>query len=278
MGVAVPAAHPPLAGQVPATAFLTALARAGATAVPDGALHDPYADRFARLCPDSVRRITRHTVGLPVVVARTLAVDRLLSDLFAAEPWEVCVNLGAGFDARTHRLDWPGTCRVIEIDCAPVIGLKDRLLPAATASVPMERLCCDLRDLTALARLLRPRTAGRRTLLLAEGLLGYLTPSEVRLLCAELAWAVGAEGGWICDVLSDTSARALTAASRAAGTSLPMYGLTDLGPFETAGWRCERLELLPTAQPSTRPGATGRQLPDSVLQLRRSRPADPPAA
>ncbi|WP_354644470.1 class I SAM-dependent methyltransferase [Kitasatospora camelliae] len=265
----MPAAHP-LADRVPATAFLTALARAGATAEPGSGLHDPYAERFARLCPDSVRRITRHTAGTPVVVARTVAVDRMLADLLAAGPWDLCVNLGAGFDARSHRLDWPGGCGVIEIDCAPVLDLKDRLLPAATAPVPVERLRCDLRDPTVLGGLLRRRTAGRRTLLVAEGLLTYLAPGEVRALAAAVAEAAGADGAWICDLLSTASARALTAAARAAGTDLTLHGLPDLAVFETVGWRCERLELLPTAQPSTRPGGTGRHLPDGVLQLSRA--------
>ncbi|MER7466793.1 class I SAM-dependent methyltransferase [Streptomyces sp. NPDC097981] len=269
MGVTVPAAHPPLAEQVPATAYLTVLARARATAEPDSALRDPYADRFARHCPDSIVRITRHTAGTSVVIARALAVDRMLSELLPAEPWDVCVNLGAGFDARTHRLNWPGSCRVVEIDCAPVLDLKDRLLPAATAPVPVERLRCDLREPTALAGLLRPRTAGRRTLLVAEGLLTYLTAGQVRALAGAAGDAAGAGSAWICDVLSPASARTLTAAARAAGTALTMHGLPDLGAFEAAGWRCERLELLPTARPPTRPTGTGRQLPDGVLQLRR---------
>ncbi|MER8186875.1 class I SAM-dependent methyltransferase [Kitasatospora sp. NPDC094015] len=264
------AARPPLADQVPATAYLTALARAGASADPDSALNDPYAERFARRCPEPVRRITRHTAGTPVVVARTLTVDRLLRDRLAAEPWEVCVNLGAGFDARTHRLDWPPSCRVVEVDHAPVLDLKDRLLPTAGARVPVERLRCDLRDLAALSRLLRPRTAGRSTLLVAEGLLTYLGPDEVRALAGELAQVAGAGAAWICDVLSPASARTLTAASRAAGTDLPMHGIPDLGVFETTGWRCERLELLPTARPSTGAGAASRHLPDSVLLLGRA--------
>ncbi|MFJ9643903.1 class I SAM-dependent methyltransferase [Streptomyces sp. NPDC101206] len=269
----MPAARPPLTEQVPATAYLTALARARATAEPDGALRDPYADRFARHCPDSVVRVTRHTAGTSVVVARTLTVDRLLSELLPAEPWDVCVNLGAGFDARTHRLGWPGTCRVIEIDCAPVLDLKDRLLPAATSPVPVERLRCDLRDPTALAGMLRPRTAGRRTLLVAEGLLTYLTAAQVRALAAEAGEAADAGGAWICDVLSPASARALTTAARAAGTALTLHGLPDLGPFEAAGWSCERLEPLPTARPPGRPAGAGRQLPDGVLQLRRVAPS-----
>lgn len=266
----VPAASPP-AGEVPATAYLTALARARATAEPDGALRDPFADRFARHCPDSVARVTRHTAGTSVVIARTLLVDRLLTGLFREGPWDVCVNLGAGFDARTHRLDWPGSCRVVEVDCAPVLDLKDLLLPAATAPVPVERLRCDLRDPTALAGLLGPRTAGRRTLLLAEGLLTYLTAGQVRALAGTAADTAGAGGAWICDVLSPASARTLTAAARAAGTALTLHGLPDLGVFEAAGWRCERLEPLPTARPPLRAAGTAR-LPDGVLRLRRARP------
>ena len=87
----MPSGNPPLPEQVPATAYLTALARARATAQPGAALRDPYADRFARHCPDSVVGVIRHTAGTSVVIARTLAVDRLLSGLLGAEPWEVRV-------------------------------------------------------------------------------------------------------------------------------------------------------------------------------------------
>ncbi|MEU3408378.1 SAM-dependent methyltransferase [Streptomyces sp. NPDC006670] len=265
-----PRTGPPDAGEVPDTAFLTALARARATADPDGVLRDPYAERFARLCPDSVVRATRHTAGPSVVVARTLVIDRMLSGLLRNGPWEACVNLGAGFDARTHRLDWPPGCRVTEVDRAAVLDLKNRLLPAATARVPVERLRCDLREPAALSALLRPRVAGRPTLLLAEGLLTYLTADQVRSLAAAVAGAAGAGSAWICDVLSPASARTLTAAARTAGTSLTLHGLPDLDAFEAAGWHCEHLEPLPTARPPAGAAGTARQLPDGVLRLGRA--------
>ncbi|MFF2197732.1 class I SAM-dependent methyltransferase [Streptomyces sp. NPDC058157] len=264
-----PRPDPPAADEVPATAFLTALARARATADPDGVLRDPYAARFARLCPDSVARVTRHTAGPSVVVARTLVIDRLLSGLLRDGPWEACVNLGAGFDARTHRLEWPAACRVTEVDRPAVLDLKDRLLPAATARVPVERLPGDLCEPAALTALLRPRAAGRRTLFLAEGLLTYLTADQVRALAAALAGAADAGSAWICDVLSPASARTLTAAARTAGTALTLHGLPDLDAFETAGWHCEHLEPLPTARPPARATGTSRHLPDGVLRLRR---------
>ncbi|MFJ7962456.1 class I SAM-dependent methyltransferase [Streptomyces sp. NPDC096324] len=267
---------------VPATAFLTALARAQATASPDTTLHDPFAARFAELCPAAVRDITRHTAGTTVVVARTVLIDRMLAELFTRERVDVCVNLGAGFDARPHRMDWPDGCRVIEVDSASVLDLKDRLLPSADAAVPVERLVSDLRDADQLARLLLPRTAGRRCVVLAEGLLTYLPPTAVRALASALG-RLGTDTNWICDVVSTDSARSLTQASQAAGTPLEMLGLTDLSVFEAADWHCEQLELLPTARLSPtsaghRGAAASRLLPDSVLRLHRATAPGPHAS
>ncbi|WP_431775322.1 hypothetical protein [Streptomyces cucumeris] len=74
----------------------------------------------------------------------------------------------------------PGRTRGIRPPCpgrgrfsAPVLDLKDRLLPSTDAEVSVERLRGDLRDPDRLADLLLPRTAGRRWVILAEGLLTY---------------------------------------------------------------------------------------------------------
>ncbi|MEU8825307.1 class I SAM-dependent methyltransferase [Streptomyces sp. NPDC048636] len=255
-------------GHIPATAFLTAVGRARATADPDSALDDPFAARFADLCPATIRGVTRHTAGTSVVVARTVLIDRMLTEVFTRGRVDVCVNLGAGFDARPYRMGWPSHCRVIEVDSAPVLDLKDRLLPSADAKVPVERLRADLRDTDRLADLLLPRTAGRRCVILAEGLLTYLPRSAVRDLAVAVA-RLGTGASWICDVLSVSSARGLTHASRAAGAPLEMHGLTDLSVFDTGGWHCEQLELLPSARLETAAPTASRMLPDGVLRLRR---------
>ncbi|WP_441247886.1 class I SAM-dependent methyltransferase [Kitasatospora sp. McL0602] len=246
---------------LPATAYLTALARAEA----GPALDDPYARRFAERCPDSVRGITHHTAGPSVVVARTLLLDRLLTELLHEGSAEVCVNLGAGFDSRPYRLDWPTGCRAVEVDTAPVLDVKDALLPVGDA--PVERLRCDVTDLATLTALLTPRTAGRRVTVLAEGLLTYLPPRQLQALARTLA-PLGSSVSWLCDVVSVDSARLLTATARAAGAPLELHGLADLTPLEAAGWRCERLELLPSARPARGTSA----VPDSVLLLRRASP------
>ncbi|MBS2963479.1 class I SAM-dependent methyltransferase [Actinocrinis puniceicyclus] len=260
--------------QLPATAYLTAVARAEATLDPACDLVDEYAARFAELCPPSVRAITAHTGGLSVVAARTTTIDAMLTRALERRAPGVFVNLGAGFDARPYRLDpgaWPPGCRVVEVDVASILDVKDRLLPPAEAAVPIERVRCDLRFLGDLDRALRPRTEGERLLLLAEGLLTYLPEPQLAGLARTLA-GFGASASWICDALSTDSARVLTRASRGAGSKLTMYGLTDVRAFEENGWRCEDISLLPTArvQRSAGPGVGATsQLPDCVLSLRR---------
>ncbi|SMF79003.1 class I SAM-dependent methyltransferase [Streptomyces sp. Amel2xC10] len=265
MGVTPARAEGPSGGHVPATAFLTAVARARATA--DGALRDPFAARFAELCPPAVRGITRNTAGTAVLVARTVLVDRMLADLFGRERVETFVNLGAGFDARPFRMEWPGHCPVVEVDSAPVLGLKDRLLPGTDAACPIERVPCDLHDTDRLTGLLLPHTAERRCVVLAEGLLTYLPRPAVRSLASALALP-GTSTTWICDVLSSGAARSLGHASRTAGAPLEMHGHADLSLFEEAGWHCEEVEPLPSARLAPGTAASSRLLPDSVLRLR----------
>ena len=251
------------------TAYLTALARAAATVDPAAAFADPYAARFAECCPTAIRGIAQRTAGLSVVVARSAIIDRLVAQRIAAGRIDLCVNLGAGFDSRAFRLAWPSGCTVLEIDTDSVLDVKDRLLPAVAAPVPVARLRCDVRDLPVLAALLAPHATGRRVLIVTEGLLPYFPESYVAEL-ARLLVGLGIEPCWITDVLSTDSAGALTAASRAAGVPLEMFGTRRIDTFEDAGWRCEALDLLPSARVSV--GVHGRGpasnlLPDGVLTL-----------
>lgn len=250
------AAPPP--ANVATTAFLTALARASAD--PSDGFHDPYAARFAAECPAAIRRIAARTAGLSVVAARSALVDQLLMRAVASGGCDLCVNLGAGFDARPYRLAWPGPCGVVEVDTAAVFAIKERLLPAAGAPLPVERLVADVRHLDRLADRLRPLVADRRVVVVSEGLLPYLPVGFVGELAGLLhRWAAA----WITDVLTEGSADVLTSACRAAGTDLRLHGLPDLSVVEAMGWRCVDARPLPTA----RRGPVSGGLVDCVLDL-----------
>jgi methyltransferase (TIGR00027 family) len=255
--------------EVAPTAYLTALARAAATADPAVAFDDQYAARFADNCPAAIRGIAQRTAGLSVVVARSSIIDRIIAQRIADGGIDLCVNLGAGFDSRAFRFAWPAGCTVLEIDTKSVLDVKDRLLPVADTPVRVERLRCDVRDLPALATGLAAYPARRRTLIVTEGLLPYFPESYIAGL-AQLLAGLGIEPTWITDVMSSDSACALTAAARTAGVQLEMFGLRTVEAFEDAGWRCGSLDLLPSARLSG--GARGRGtasslVPDGVLTL-----------
>ena len=61
-------------------------------------------------------------------------IDDWLRDRLLADPEQLVILLGAGFDARAFRL--PGG-RWVEIDQPALIAHKDRVLPAARAPQPL---------------------------------------------------------------------------------------------------------------------------------------------
>jgi len=235
-----------LTAEVSATAFLTAYARAAATTDVTESFADPYAARFAELCPTPIRGITERTRGHRIVVARTLLLDGYLGAALDSGEIDAVINLGAGFDARPYRLRWPAHVRCVEVDCAATIELKERLLPASECHVELERLPVDLRDSDALVDLLAESGAGGRTAVLTEGVLAYLSPADVRSLSGGLA-ALGTGARWLCDVMTSASARLLRSAAIRASVDIELEGIDTLEPFEAGGWECVRYDVLPDA-------------------------------
>lgn len=122
----------------------------------------------------------------PIPMAGTLAAvvrARTFDDWarsFLAEHCEaVVLNLGCGLDARVHRVDPPGTVDWYDLDYPAVTNLRQQLLP------PREHctlLGSDVTDLTWLRRIPRDRP----TLVIAEGLVPYLTEAGARLLLTSI--------------------------------------------------------------------------------------------
>jgi O-methyltransferase len=113
-------------------------------------------------------------VGLAAVV-RARALDDWARSYLADHREVVVLNLGCGLDARVHRIDPPATVDWHDLDFPNVIALRQRLLP------PREHctlIGSDVTDLTWLERI--PR--GRPALVIAEGLVPYLTEAAARLL------------------------------------------------------------------------------------------------
>jgi O-methyltransferase involved in polyketide biosynthesis len=100
-----------------------------------------------------------------------------------ADPEQLVILLGAGFDARAFRL--PGG-RWVEIDQPGLIAEKERVLPAARAPQPLTRIAIDFAT-ESLADRLSP-FAGEAPVVVMEGVSMYLSEAELRSALSALLW------------------------------------------------------------------------------------------
>jgi methyltransferase (TIGR00027 family) len=177
-----------LATSVGATATLVAAARALATSQDDPLVNDPFAEPLVRAVgiaaftnaldgEDDIGSAEGARLLIDVVAVRT----RFYDDFFlqaAAAGLNQAVILAAGLDARAYRLPWPAGTTIYEIDQAPVIEFKSRVLAEHSASPSAERrtVGVDLRDDWAAALRAQGFDSGAPTAWIAEGLLVYLPP------------------------------------------------------------------------------------------------------
>lgn len=164
---------------VGATAVAVAVCRAIESRRPDSWFVDPLAEHVTEIA--ELRREDEPRPGLVCWVAvRTRFLDEMLSDAMAAGIRQV-VLLGAGLDARAFRMPWPDGVRLFEVDRAPVLGAKQRIVDALGAEPDCDRRVV-VADLTTQSWPERLVAGGFRheqpTCWVAEGLLVYLDPAE----------------------------------------------------------------------------------------------------
>jgi methyltransferase (TIGR00027 family) len=190
----------PLIRNVSDTARWVATYRASESARPDALFHDKWADRLAGErgreilagMPDGKRW------GWPMVV-RTAVMDEII-EREARAGVDTVVNLAAGMDTRPFRLELPESLRWVEVDLP---GILDEKLPLMAGEKPrcrLEHIAADLADATARREALARATAGaRRTLIVTEGLLVYLSEEQVAALATDLA-ALPSARLWLLDL------------------------------------------------------------------------------
>jgi O-methyltransferase involved in polyketide biosynthesis len=144
--------------------------------LPDPILGDQYAEQaMRRLDPDyDKRRFGTSQMGLSAVV-RAKAHDDWARAFLADHPDAVVLHLGCGLDARVHRIDPPATVGWYDLDYPAIIELRQRFLPPRDHYTVIGS---SVTDLTWLDRVPRDRPV----LMIAEGLVPYLTETDVRRL------------------------------------------------------------------------------------------------
>jgi len=225
-----------------------AVYRARESERPDAVFRDPFARRLAGERGEQIARSMKFAEknSWPFV-ARTWLIDRIISEQVRAGT-DMVINLAAGLDARPYRMDLPPSLQWIEVDLPEIFAHKEEVLGNEKPVCSLERIKLDLSDAGS-RRQLFSTLGGRaqRALVIAEGLIVYLTEDEVAALAADLA-AQSSFQFWVIDPASPALLRML---AKQMGAPLdqagaPLKFAPQQGPefFARFGWKPQEIHSL----------------------------------
>jgi methyltransferase (TIGR00027 family) len=230
------------------TAFWIAHHRKLETERADALFRDPFA---AKLAGDRGQKIsdampTSRMVAW-VVAIRTPVIDEFLrSTLESGVDTVLC--LGAGLDARPYRMQLPPSLHWIEADYGRVIEYKEQLLQADQPHCRLERVKIDLADRESRRQLFtRVAAQARKTLVLTEGVIPYLSNDEVASLADDLL-AICRARFWIVDYSSPQAQtfRRRRRFNSSMGNAPFKFNPGDwFGFFKQHGWQTKHIRYLP---------------------------------
>jgi methyltransferase (TIGR00027 family) len=281
-----------LASSVGVTATLVAAARALASREDDPLIVDPFAEALVRAV--GIETLTRALDGgapladqdaarllIDVIAVRTKFFDDFFHEATQESGIRQAVILASGLDSRAYRLPWPINTTVFEIDQAPVIDFKSRVLSDLGASPAADRrtVGVDLREDWPAALRDHGFDDTSPTAWIAEGLLIYLPPDAQDRLFDNIT-ALSAPGSRIATEYHPDGGTGIAERAASMSSQWRDQGLDlDLGNLFYGGERRPVIDYLEDLgwQVSARPRpemfvAYGRQYPDDAANaaLRKS--------
>jgi O-methyltransferase involved in polyketide biosynthesis len=114
-------------------------------------------------------------IGPTIIATRAATFDMLTNRYLADHPNATVLHVGCGMDSRVFRVDPPASVQWFDVDYPDVIDLRRQLFPERGAYHLIGARLDDLRWLDEVPR-------DRPGLLIAEGVLHYLSEAEVKAL------------------------------------------------------------------------------------------------
>jgi O-methyltransferase involved in polyketide biosynthesis len=142
-------------------------------------LGDPWADRVVQRLDFDFAEFKPLSIGRYAVGVRSRVMDGWVADYLSDNPGAVVLDLGSGFDSRVFRVDPPAGHHWYDVDLPDVIEIADRLYPGRAEH---SRIGASVTDPDWLAGIPRDKPV----VVVADGLLGFLTEDEVRRLFQQL--------------------------------------------------------------------------------------------
>ena len=162
---------------VPETMLQTIYARAKESRT-RGAIRDPKAEELVSRLDYDFSSANKDAAMHDGVVARTIVLDRLVSDFLSRMPGAVVVNIACGLDTRCYRMQ--GYAHWYNLDLPETMAVRSRLLPESgqisqIAMSAMDDWGSEIAETDVPA------------LVILEGLTMYLTEADVRRIFAVIA-------------------------------------------------------------------------------------------
>lgn len=204
------------------TLLVTLGGRAADARTPRPLLGDRLADTVSgRLSHDPVTLSGTVTIAVAV---RSAMLDRLVSRFITAHPDAVVVELGCGLETRMHRVSPPAGVDWYDIDLPDVITLRQQVIPELERS---HLIAASLTDPEWLQGIPRDRPA----IVVADGVLGFLTEADNRHILAAITDHFTAGGELVFNAYTRIAARLMGSMGVLRSVGIPKsyrgYGFDD---------------------------------------------------
>jgi len=169
------------------TAFWVATYRAQESSRPDALFKDPYAALLAaEKGQEIVDQATDSKFVSWTIVIRTCVIDEIIQSALL-ENVDTVINLGAGLDTRPYRMDLPSSLNWVEVDYPSIIHFKEKKLNHEKPKCHLERVALDLADRNTRQKFFSEiNSRSKKTLVLTEGVIPYLSEEQVGTLAIDL--------------------------------------------------------------------------------------------
>lgn len=176
-----------LISDVSDTARWVAVYRAMESERPDALFRDPFARRLAGARGEAIVNGMKRgrSMAWPMIV-RTYLMDEIIMKAIG-DGVDTVLNLAAGLDVRAYRMPLPQSLHWIDVDHPHMVAYKSDAMATETAVCRYEAVPLDLADIEGRRALFtRVNASARRTLVITEGLLIYLSEEHVIGLANDL--------------------------------------------------------------------------------------------
>ncbi len=234
MNVIAQTSTKPILTGIPETLLIPLWARCNETSQPEPIIQDYIACELLAAIDYNFSQFESAWKTQVGVAIRTYLLDQAVTEFIKKHPQALVINLGAGLDTRFFRVDnmqinW------VDIDLPEVISLKRQLISENERYQFIAQSIFDRSWFNTISETRRP------TLFIAEGLLMYFNPTEVKLFLNDISsWFSGSE--MLLEIISPTVSKMSRWHDSVSKTEATFkWGIKDSGQL---GMLCSNLNIL----------------------------------